>query len=92
MLPGADGWEGWQERRAAVVNADGTVQQQPRLEDGVVERTAKSLVYETAFYDQANRKRNADAVAATLGAHWDWEPLPVPQETPRHCERCIRAS
>ena len=85
-FPGADGWEGWQERRAAVVNADGTVQQQPRLEDGVVERTAKSLVYETAFYDQANRKRNADAVAATLGAHWDWEPLPVPQETPRHCE------
>lgn len=84
-FPGAPGYESWEERAnvfRASVDANGQVATQQMEEDGVIERTPKSVVYEAPYYEMAQRRRTeaSEAIGAQLG-----EPLPVPQASPREC-------
>ena len=82
--PGAPGWDSWEERSTlfhASIGAKGQVTKAVG-EDGVIERTSKSVVYEAPYYEVARRRRDAgsEAVGSLLGG-----PIPVPQESARNC-------
>ena len=84
---GANGWDDWRERNEqfhAVVGPNGEVTYDGGRESGVVERTASSLVYEAPYYDIANRQRSATG-SPPVTPGFEWEELPVPQTSPRHC-------
>ena len=94
-FPGADGYDTWQERREAyvqqqqvAVGANG--QQIDAVDaDAPVELTSKSMVYGETYFQVASRKRSAEGRVMGMFADVDdFEdyPLPLPQESPRHCE------
>ena len=89
---GADGWDNWEERAAArrrvTVDANGQAVETGQTDSLVVERTSKSLVYAKVYYEIASEKRSEDGKVVGPSAEVDeFEdgPLPVPQESPRHC-------
>ncbi len=88
---GAEGYSGWQAKAQQFhqmrVSADGEVTRAPDP-DAPIEHTSNSVIYATPYYEIANKHRDSElrliGAAAALNAFE--EPLPIPQETPRHCE------
>ena len=89
---GADGWDNWEERAMArrhiVVGANGQTVEEGQKDSLVVERTHKSLVYAKVYYEIASDKRSDEGRVVGPAAEVDefeGGPLPLPQESPRHC-------
>ena len=90
---GAEGWGTWKERSEAhkqgvAISPDGGQVAEPEDPDAPIERTDNSVVYAATYYEICNRKRDAEGRIKGEAAHIvDFEePLPLPQESPRHCK------